>query len=208
MGARDQERRGAAAQVEGGRLPPGIALMAGVGGLHDVAGGGPGVDRHQRAALERAAGVLADEERLTAARILVEHQLPVTGISSPDDRLEAARVFFAEDGPNHVAGQEKELAKVAENVGNCISLRSREGEAVSGGLVIRVRNHRPAVPRAVGLQAGQRAPGNPLQGQPLQGTLARHPGSDRQRRTAKEVPRVEDRVASPTSQPGTRGIST
>ncbi len=46
------------------------------------------------------------------------------------DRLEAARLFFAEDGPHYVAGQEKELAKVAEAVGDCVGLREREGKAV------------------------------------------------------------------------------
>jgi hypothetical protein len=46
------------------------------------------------------------------------------------DRIEAARIFFAEDGPHYQPGQEKELAKVAEAVGDCVGLREREGKAV------------------------------------------------------------------------------
>ena len=60
--------------------------------------------------------------------------MPYFAMGCTDDRLEAARVFFAEDGPHYMDGQEKELAKVAENVGNCISLRAREGEAVASYL--------------------------------------------------------------------------
>lgn len=44
-------------------------------------------------------------------------------------RLEAAKVFFAEDG-HSVEGTEVQLGKVAESVTDCVSLREREGEAV------------------------------------------------------------------------------
>jgi hypothetical protein len=70
--------------------------------------------------------------------VLMERVPPVFAVYMPyfamgctDDRLEAARIFFAENGPHYMAGQEKELAKVSENVGNCISLRSREGGVVA-----------------------------------------------------------------------------
>ena len=48
-------------------------------------------------------------------------------------RLEAARKFFAE-ASHSVAGTEKELAKVADQVNDCVGLREREGAAVSAYL--------------------------------------------------------------------------
>jgi hypothetical protein len=39
-------------------------------------------------------------------------------------------VFFAE-AAHRVEGTEKELAKVADSVMNCVSLRKREGKAVA-----------------------------------------------------------------------------
>jgi hypothetical protein len=49
------------------------------------------------------------------------------------ERLVAAEAFFA-DPEHHVTGQEKEMAKVAEGVNDCASLRDREGEAVAAYL--------------------------------------------------------------------------
>ena len=49
------------------------------------------------------------------------------------ERLEAARIFFAE--PEHQApGTEKQLAKVSDSVNDCVGLREREGEVVAAWL--------------------------------------------------------------------------
>jgi alanyl aminopeptidase len=46
------------------------------------------------------------------------------------ERLERAKTFFA-DPAHQVEGTQKELAKVADSVTNCVSLRKREGAAVA-----------------------------------------------------------------------------
>jgi alanyl aminopeptidase len=61
--------------------------------------------------------------------------MPYFAAGCSADRIEAARAFFAQDGPHYKAGQEKELDKVAEGVGDCLGLREREGDAVREYLV-------------------------------------------------------------------------
>jgi alanyl aminopeptidase len=59
--------------------------------------------------------------------------LPYFASGCSRERLAAAEVFFSE--PSHsVKGQEKEMAKVAESVNDCVSLREREGAAVAAYL--------------------------------------------------------------------------
>jgi puromycin-sensitive aminopeptidase len=49
------------------------------------------------------------------------------------ERLEAARVFFAD--PEHQApGTDTQLAKVADSVNDCVGLREREGDVVAAWL--------------------------------------------------------------------------
>jgi len=54
------------------------------------------------------------------------------------DRLEAAQRFFTsvreKEAAHGITGTERELAKVADSVRNCVSLREREGAAVAGFL--------------------------------------------------------------------------
>jgi len=56
--------------------------------------------------------------------------MPAFASGCSSARLEAARKFFAEVS-HAVAGTEKELAKVADQVNDCAGLREREGAAVS-----------------------------------------------------------------------------
>jgi alanyl aminopeptidase len=56
--------------------------------------------------------------------------LPQFAEGCSEDRLERARTFFA-DPAHQVEGTLKELAKVADSVTNCVSLRKREGAAVA-----------------------------------------------------------------------------
>jgi alanyl aminopeptidase len=56
--------------------------------------------------------------------------LPQFADGCSEERLERAKAFFA-DPAHQVEGTLKELAKVADSVTNCVSLRKREGAAVA-----------------------------------------------------------------------------
>ena len=56
--------------------------------------------------------------------------LPQFADGCSEDRLERAKIFFA-DPAHQVEGTLKELAKVADTVTNCVSLRKREGAVVA-----------------------------------------------------------------------------
>jgi cytosol alanyl aminopeptidase len=56
--------------------------------------------------------------------------LPQFAEGCSEERLERAKAFFA-DPKHQVEGTQKELAKVADSVTNCVSLRKREGAAVA-----------------------------------------------------------------------------
>ena len=56
--------------------------------------------------------------------------LPQFADGCSEERLERAKAFFA-DPAHQVEGTQKELAKVADTVTNCVSLRKREGAAVA-----------------------------------------------------------------------------
>jgi hypothetical protein len=59
--------------------------------------------------------------------------MPFMASGCSAERLEAAKVFFAE--PEHKApGTETNLAKVGDAVRDCVSLREREGAAVASYL--------------------------------------------------------------------------
>ena len=56
--------------------------------------------------------------------------MPFMASGCENERIEAARAFFAE--PEHsVDGTEKNLQKVVDGITDCVSLREREGKAVS-----------------------------------------------------------------------------
>jgi hypothetical protein len=56
--------------------------------------------------------------------------LPQFADGCSEDRLERAAAFFA-DPAHQVEGTQKELAKVADSVTNCVNLRKREGAVVA-----------------------------------------------------------------------------
>jgi alanyl aminopeptidase len=59
--------------------------------------------------------------------------MPFYASGCSSQRLEAAKAFFAEPAHNR-PGLDKEVAKVADQVGDCVDLRQREGPAVESYL--------------------------------------------------------------------------
>ena len=71
---------------------------------------------------------------ITAERYTqMDFSLPYFASGCSTKRLEEARAFFA-DPKRQAPGQDREFAKMAEGITDCVSLREREGAAVAAYL--------------------------------------------------------------------------
>ena len=59
--------------------------------------------------------------------------LPYLAGGCSAERLEAATAFFGESA-HQIGGAERNMAKVADQVSDCVNLRNREGDAVASYL--------------------------------------------------------------------------